>query len=71
MRRHVDDFGLLLVIVVLAVTLVFLVLPIVVSVMMSFDGGEYLGRFPPPEQAGKSIDLVFRPEDCIIVPADS
>ena len=49
MRRHVDDFGLLLVIAILAVTLVFLVLPIVVSVMMSFDGREYLGRFPPPE----------------------
>ena len=49
MRRHLDDFGFLLILAILAVTLVFLVLPIVVSVMMSFDGREYLGRFPPPD----------------------
>ena len=29
----------------------------------------YLGQ--PLEQAGEEIDLIFRPEDCIIVPADS
>ena len=30
---------------------------------------QYLGQ--PLELAGKRIDLTFRPEDCIIVPADS
>ena len=49
MRRYLDDFGFLLVLAVLAATLVFLVLPIVVSIMMSFDGREYLGKFPPPD----------------------
>ena len=49
MRRHVDDLGLLLVIVILVLTLIFLVLPIVVSIMMSFDAREYLGKFPPPD----------------------
>ena len=29
----------------------------------------YLGQ--PLEQAGKPIDLLFRPESCIIVPAES
>ena len=30
---------------------------------------QYLGQ--PLELAGKQIELTFRPEDCIIVPADS
>ena len=30
---------------------------------------QYPGQ--PLERAGKSVDLDFRPEDCIIVPADS
>jgi putative spermidine/putrescine transport system permease protein len=34
--------------VVLAATAVFLVVPIMMTVLMSFDGREYLGRFPPP-----------------------
>ena len=49
MRRHLDDLGFLLILAILVVTLVFLVLPIVVSIMMSFDGREYLGKFPPPD----------------------
>ena len=49
MRRHLDDLGFLLILAVLVVTLVFLVLPIVVSIMMSFDAREYLGKFPPPD----------------------
>jgi putative spermidine/putrescine transport system permease protein len=48
-KRHVDDIGFWVVMAVLAVTLVFLVAPIVVSIMMSFDGRSYLGKFPPPE----------------------
>jgi len=48
-KRHVDDIGFWMVMAVLAVTLVFLVAPIVVSTMMSFDGRSYLGKFPPPE----------------------
>ena len=47
-----------------------------VHLVIELEGGrritateQYLGQ--PLEQAGKSIDFVFRPEDCIIVPADS
>ena len=47
-----------------------------IHLVIELEGGrritateQYLGQ--PLEQAGKSIDLVFRPEDCIIVPADS
>jgi putative spermidine/putrescine transport system permease protein len=49
MRRYIDDIGFWFMLLVIAVTLVFLVAPIVVSVMMSFDGRSYLGKFPPPE----------------------
>lgn len=33
---------------VLALTAAFLIVPIVMTTMMSFDGREFLGRFPPP-----------------------
>ena len=48
----------------------------VIHLVIELEGGRritaterYLGQ--PLEQAGKPIDLDFRPEDCIIVPADS
>ena len=48
----------------------------VIHLVIELEGGrritateQYLGQ--PLEQTGKSIDLVFRPGDCIIVPADS
>jgi putative spermidine/putrescine transport system permease protein len=34
--------------VMLGTTAIFLLVPIVMTVVMSFDGREYLGRFPPP-----------------------
>ena len=47
-----------------------------IHLVVELDGGrritateKYLGQ--PLEQTGKAVDLVFRPEDCIIVPADS
>jgi len=49
MHRHVDNAGQLLVMVAIAAVIAFLIAPIVVAVMMSFDGREYLGRFPPPD----------------------
>lgn len=49
MRRWVDDIGYLLMLAVIAITLIFLIAPIVVSIMMSFDGRAFLGKFPPPE----------------------
>lgn len=49
MSRHVDDVGKWLVWIAIAATFVFLVAPIVVAIMMSFDARGYLGRFPPPD----------------------
>ncbi|MGI9412219.1 MAG: ABC transporter permease, partial [Hyphomicrobiales bacterium] len=49
MHRHVDNLGQVLVVVAIAATIAFLIAPIVVAIMMSFDGRSYLGRFPPPE----------------------
>jgi putative spermidine/putrescine transport system permease protein len=48
MARLLDDALLVLFVAVLAAAAVFLVVPIVMTVLMSFDGREYLGRFPPP-----------------------
>ncbi len=48
-NRHIDTIGFWVVIFTIAVTLVFLIAPIVVSILMSFDARGYLGRFPPTE----------------------
>lgn len=48
MTRLLDTAFVVLFGVVLAAAAVFLVVPIVMTVLMSFDGREYLGRFPPP-----------------------
>src|SRR5262249_38050639 len=46
--RRLDTAFVILFGVVLAAAAIFLVVPIGMTVLMSFDGREYLGRFPPP-----------------------
>jgi putative spermidine/putrescine transport system permease protein len=46
--RVLDDVFVVLFVAVLAAAAVFLIVPIGMTVLMSFDGREYLGRFPPP-----------------------
>ena len=48
MNRQIDNIGLIALIAIGVLTLVFLVMPIMVSVSMSFDSRTYLGPFPPP-----------------------
>lgn len=49
LQRYIDNFGAWTVIGVILVTIVFLIAPIAVSILMSFDARGYLGRFPPTE----------------------
>jgi putative spermidine/putrescine transport system permease protein len=46
-KRLVDDLGLAMMVALALVTLAYIVLPIVVSLAMSFDARNYLGPFPP------------------------
>ena len=46
--RHIDDVWLIVLILLAVMTMAFLLLPITVSVTMSFDSRSYLGQFPPP-----------------------
>jgi len=48
LKRKLDDIGLVLVVLVLIMTGIFLVLPIGMAVLMSFDSRTFLGPFPPP-----------------------
>ncbi len=48
-HRQIDNLGFWLVILAIVVTLAFLIAPIIVSILMSFDARSYLGRFPPTE----------------------
>lgn len=47
-RRTIDAVLALCLKAILAVTTVFLLLPVVATVLMSFDSRDYLGTFPPP-----------------------
>ena len=49
MKRRTDDFGLVALIVLVVLALVFLIIPILMSITMSFDGRSFLGQFPPPK----------------------
>ena len=49
LQRHIDNFGAWAVFGTIALTVVFLIAPIIVSILMSFDARGYLGRFPPTE----------------------
>lgn len=46
--RLTDDFAAIAVGLVIAVGVVFLIVPVVIAVAMSFDTRDYLGQFPPP-----------------------
>ncbi len=48
-QRYIDQFGAWLVVGAILLTVAFLVTPIIVSILMSFDARGYLGRFPPTE----------------------
>lgn len=49
MKRQTDDLGLWALVILVGLAFVFLIVPILVAVTMSFDGRNYMGRFPPPE----------------------
>ena len=49
MKRTIDNFGMMFSIMNIFLALSFLLFPIIVSIIMSFDGRSYLGLFPPPE----------------------
>lgn len=59
MNRLIDDIGKWVVWFLIAATIAFLVTPIVVAVLMSFDGREFLGRFPPPEYSTRWYERFF------------
>ncbi|WP_244562610.1 ABC transporter permease [Ensifer aridi] len=59
MKRFVDNAAVWLSIANIIVVLLFLIVPIAVAVMMSFDGREYLGRFPPPEYSLRWYENFF------------
>lgn len=49
MQRYIDQFGAWAVVGTILLTVTFLIAPIIVSILMSFDARSYLGRFPPTE----------------------
>ncbi len=49
LQRYIDHFGAWAVVGTILLTVTFLIAPIIVSILMSFDARSYLGRFPPTE----------------------
>lgn len=48
MKRLVDNFLHLMVVCLSVATIVFLIAPLLIATVMSFDSRDFLGRFPPP-----------------------
>ncbi len=59
MKRWGDDIALGLVVLILGCTLVFLIVPLIISAAMSFDSRAYLGPFPPPGLSWQWYDRFF------------
>jgi putative spermidine/putrescine transport system permease protein len=49
MKRHLDNAVLAIAVLLTAICVLFLLLPVIVSIGMSFDARSYLGPFPPPD----------------------
>ena len=59
MKRYGDNVGVAFVLLVIALTALFLLGPIFVSAAMSFDSRAYLGPFPPPELSMQWYERFF------------
>ena len=59
MKRTVDNCGMIFSTVNILLALSFLLFPIIVSIIMSFDGRSYLGLFPPPEYSLRWYENFF------------
>lgn len=59
MKRAVDNIGNIVVFAIIVMTVIFLVAPIVLAGVMSFDARSYLGPFPPPEWSTRWYERFF------------
>ena len=66
MARVLDSVFVVLVVVVLVAAAIFLLVPILMTVLMSFDGREYLGRFPPPVLSVRWYTAFFFDRDYMV-----
>jgi putative spermidine/putrescine transport system permease protein len=57
--RRMDQFGHLLLAALITVVLAFLLLPLLMVTVMSFDAREYLGQFPPPALSMRWYERFF------------
>ncbi len=57
MKRWLDDIGLTLVVATTIISVAFLIVPVAIAVVMSFDARDFLGAFPPP---GLSLKWYYR-----------
>ena len=59
MKRLSDDISLIALIALVGLALVLLLIPILVSIVMSFDGRSFMGAFPPPEYSFRWYEKFF------------
>ncbi|SFN96940.1 putative spermidine/putrescine transport system permease protein [Bradyrhizobium sp. Rc3b] len=63
-KRRIDTLLAIAVTAIVAVTALFLLFPVVVTVLMAFDGRDYIGPFPPTELSTQWFGRLF--EDAYI-----
>ena len=59
MKRSIDNFGTFFSVINILLAFIFLIFPIIVAIIMSFDGRSYLGLFPPPEYSFRWYENFF------------
>ena len=59
MKRSIDNFGTFFSVINILLAFIFLIFPIIVAIIMSFDGRSYLGLFPPPEYSLRWYERFF------------
>ncbi|MER8671603.1 ABC transporter permease [Mesorhizobium sp. M1156] len=59
-KRHSDAALAVCLKVLIALTAAFLLLPVLITVLMSFDSRDYFGAFPPPSLSTKWFDQFFQ-----------
>lgn len=59
MKRIADDLSLIVLVTLVGLALALLLVPMLVSVVMSFDGRSFMGAFPPPEYSLRWYERFF------------
>lgn len=66
MKRLVDNVGMAAVVVVVVLILIFLLVPLFLTIAMSFDSRGFMGSFPPPSLSLRWYERLFSDQSYLV-----